>query len=124
MQAQAFLKRHAPRVIEITKNLDTSLPDDSDINQFLERVYADFDTVADKPGRRASLPGEDVFWWCITILEELDEMARPTATEDPYLAMMLDQLRSMGTRLANGEPLPPRFGIHWFDDLDDEDADD
>ena len=119
MQAKAFLERHAPRLVEIAKDLDPKLPDESGISQFLERVYADFDTVADKPGGRASLPGEDVFWWCVTILEELDELPRPPAAEDPYLAMMLDQLRSMGTRLANAEPLPPRFGIHWFEDLDD-----
>ena len=38
--------------------------------------------------------------------------------------MMLDQLRSMGTRLVNAQPLPPEFQIHWFDDLDTEDETD
>ena len=36
--------------------------------------------------------------------------------------MMLDQLRSMGSRLANAQSLPPEFQIHWFDDLATEDA--
>ena len=42
-------------------------------------------------------------------------------TSNPYIVMMLDQLRSMATRLVNAEPLPPEFQIHWFDDVDTED---
>ena len=29
----------------------------------------------------------------------------------------------MGGRLERNEPLPSQFGIHWFDDLDDDLAD-
>ena len=29
-----------------------------------------------------------------------------------------DQLRGMGSRLANAELLPPEFQIHWFDNPD------
>ena len=119
MQAQAFLERHTPRLIEITNGAAPAMPDRADAAEFLDKVHADFETVDDKPGRRPSLPGEDVFWWCVTILEELAEVRPAAAAKDPYVVMMRDQLRSMGGRLAAGEPLPEEFQIHWFDDEDD-----
>ena len=61
-----------------------------------------------------------MFWWCVTILEELEEVVRPGPKTDPYLLMMIEQLKDMGGRLERDEPLPSRFGIHWFDELDDE----
>ena len=119
MQAQAFLERHSRRLVEIASGASTTLLGDNAVARFLDRVHADFETVEDKPGRRTSLPGEDVFWWCVTILEELAETRGPGSARDPYVAMMLDQLRGMGTRLANAEPLPPEFQLHWFDDPED-----
>ena len=119
MQAQAFLERHTPRLIEIA-NAAAPIPGGIDVSEFLARVHADFDAVADKPGRRPSLPGEDAFWWCVTILEELAELRPAAAAKDPYVAMMRDQLRGVGHRLAAGEPLPDEFQIHWFDDDGDE----
>ena len=119
MQANTFLHRHSPRLIEIANGASADLLGDKALGRFLERVHADFEAVTDKPGRRPSLPGEDVFWWCITILEELAETRGPGPARDPYVVMMLDQLRSMGVRLANAEPLPPEFQIHWFDDAED-----
>lgn len=125
MQANAFLEQHSARLVEIANGASKALLGDNAVSRFLERLHADFETVEDKPGRRPSLPGEDVFWWCITILEELAEMRGSNSARDPYVVMMLDQLRGMGTRLANAEPLPPEFQIHWFDDTDDpEDTDD
>ena len=118
MQAQAFLERHNQRLIEIANGASTTLLGDDAVTRFLDRVHTDFETVEDKLGRRASLPGEDVFWWCITILEELADTRGPGSTRDPYITMMLDQLRGMGSRRANAEP-PPEFQIHWFDDLED-----
>ena len=49
-------------------------------------------------------------------------MADPSpsgTTRDPYVSMMLDQLRSIGSRLANAEPLTPEFQVHWFDNPHD-----
>ena len=46
-------------------------------------------------------------------------MRRSKSSRDPYVVMMLDQFRAMGPRLANAEPLPPEFQIHWFDDPED-----
>ena len=60
----------------------------------------------------------------MTILEELTEIRRSSSVTEPYVLMMLDQMRSMGPRLENGEPLPPEFQIHWFDDLEDPIEDD
>ena len=119
MKARLFLARHRPRLIEIAKGASPALQGDADLTKLLEEIYRDFDSVPDKPGRRESLPGEDVFWWCVTILEELEEVARPGPKTDPYLRMMIEQLKDMGGRLERNEPLPPRFGIHWFDELDD-----
>ena len=116
MQAQAFLERHSPRLLEIAGAADPSIPARADVAEFLARVHADFETVADKPGTRESLPGEDVFWWAVTILEEFAEVPAPDAAKDPYVALMRDQLKNLAGRLAAGEPLPPGLEIHWFDD--------
>ncbi len=119
MQAQAFLERHTPRLLELVNGDGPAIPDRAGLRAFLARVHGDFETVADKPGRRPALPGEDTFWWCVTILEELDELPPAAAARDPYVAMMRDQLRGMAGRLADGEPLPDGFEIHWFDDDSD-----
>ena len=119
LEAQAFLERHSPRMIRIAKDTSPEVLGNRRIARFLERLHRDFETVEDKPGKRDPLPGEDVFWWCVTILEELTEIRTLGSRKDPYVLMMLDQLRSMGPRLENGEPLPPEFQIHWFDDLED-----
>ena len=124
MEARLFLARHRPRLIEIAKGASPALQGDQNLTKLLEEIYRDFDSVPDKPGKRDSLPGEDVFWWCVTILEELEEVARPGPKTDPYLMMMIEQLKDMGGRLERDEPLPSRFGIHWFDELDDEWDDD
>ena len=116
MQAQDFLERHRPRLLEIANASTTPIPGSTDTAEFLAKVHADFETVDDKPGKRPSLPGEDVFWWCVTILEELAELRTGVAAKDPYVALMRDQLKSLGGRLAAGEPLPEAFRIHWFDD--------
>ncbi len=121
MEAQTFLKRHSPRMIRITKDTSPQLLGNRRIARFLDRLHRDFETVEDKPGKRDPLPGEDVFWWCVTILEELTEIVRPGSIKEPYVLMMLDQLRSMGPRLENGEPLPREFQIHWFDDGEEDD---
>ena len=73
LQAQAFLERHSPRMIRIAKDTSPELLGNRRIARFLDRLHRDFETVEDKPGKRYPLPGEDVFWWCITILEELAE---------------------------------------------------
>lgn len=124
MEAQLFLARHRPRLIEIAKGASPALQGDQNLTKLLEEIYRDFDSVPDKPGKRDSLPGEDVFWWCVTILEELEEVARPGPETDPYLMMMIEQLKDMGGRLERDEPLPSRYGIHWFDELDEEWDDD
>lgn len=121
LEAQAFLERHSPRMIRIAKDTSPELLGNRRIARFLDRLHRDFETVEDKPGKRDPLPGEDVFWWCVTILEELTEIRGLGSRKDPYVLMMLDQLRSMGPRLENGEPLPPEFQIHWFDDQEEDD---
>ena len=125
MQAQTFLERHTPHLTEIANAASPELQGNADTRKFLTQIHAGFETVVDKPGKRPSLPGEDVFWWSVTILEELSELSHGSApTSNPYTVMMLDQLRSMATRLVNAEPLPPEFQIHWFDDVDTEDETD
>ena len=116
MQAQAFLERHTPRLLEIAGGANAAIPAPTDLREFLAGVHADFATVADKPGARPSLSGEDVFWWAVTILEEFAEIPRLGAAKDPYAAMLRDQLGNLAGRLAAGEPLPPGLEIHWFED--------
>ena len=124
MQAQAFLERHTPRLTEIANAASPELQGNADTRKFLTQIHADFETVIDKPGKRPSLPGEDIFWRSVTILEELSELTPGGApTSNPYTVMMLDQLRSMATGLVNAEPLPPEFQIHWFDDDTEDDTD-
>ena len=116
MQAQAFLERHAPTLLEIATTAGPGIAGRADLAGFLDRVHADFETVADKPGRRPSLPGEDVFWWCVTLLEEFDELPSCAAAKDPYIAMLVDQLKSLASRLDAREPLRSGLEIHWFTD--------
>ena len=118
LTAAAFLDRHAPKLIERAKNATGELRGNAEVTAQLKAIYEDFDKLADKPGKRESLPGEDVFWWCVTILEELEESAATSEPADPYLSMMLEQLKDMGKRLEERKDLPARFGIHWFDELD------
>ena len=92
MQAQAFLERHTPRLVEIANAASSELQGNADIRQLLTLVHVDFETVVDKPGKCPSLPGEDVSWWSITILEELTELTPRAATSNPNIVMMLDQL--------------------------------
>ena len=116
MQAQAFLERHTPAVLKIARDATPSILGRADLGELLDRLHADFETVADKPGTRESLPGEDVFWWAVTILEEFAETPALSAAKDPYVAMIRDQLKNLAGRLAAREPLPPGLEIHWFDD--------
>ena len=109
-----------PRLIELANGAAPAPPDRADTAEFLDKVLSDFETFADKPGRRPSLPGEDVFWWRVTILEELAEVRPGAAAQAPYVVMMRDQLKSMGGHLAAREPLPDEFQIHWFDDEADD----
>ena len=119
MQETEFLQRHKPRMLEITADPSADkVLGSAAIRTYLDALHADFETVDDKPGKRPSLPGEDVFWWSVTILEELAETRPNSAARDPYVLMMLDQLRSMHARLEADEDLPPEFQIHWFDDED------
>ena len=52
MQAQAFLERHKPRLVEIANAASPELQGNADIRQLLTLVHADFETVVDKPGKR------------------------------------------------------------------------
>ena len=122
MNASDFLDKHRPKMLELTREPDVErLIGSKPLKVWLERLHADFIDVEDKPGKRPSLPGEDVFWWCVTILEELVEMKGMGTRRDRYVLMMVDQFRSMHARLAADEPLPPEFQIHWFDDNDEVD---
>ena len=115
MRANTFLSQHNRQLIETAKDASPGILGHASTGRLLRRVHADFEAVVNKPGRRPSLPGEDVFWRCVTILEELADTSPLGTTRDPYVSMMLAQLRSMGSRLANAERLPPEFQIHWFD---------
>ena len=124
MQATEFLDAHRPHMLEVTADPTAKLLGNATVRTYLDKLHADFETVEDKPGKRPSLPGEDTFWWSVTILEELAEVTKPNGATEPYVLMMLDQLRSMHSRLEAGEDLPPEFQIHWCDiDEPDEEGD-
>lgn len=115
MQAQTFLERHRPRLIEMAEHASPGLLANAEVETFLRTVHETFDLVADRPGRRAALPGEDVFWWCVTILEELSETPPEAAAEDPHVKQIIDQLRHLAPRLRRRGPLPADYRIYWFD---------
>ena len=114
LTAQEFLDRHIPKTLEMAREGGEGATAEQ-ITALLEPIYGDFDKLADKPGKRETLPGEDVFWWIVTILEELEESSG-IEPKDAYMDMIRDQLKAMGERLEKREPLPPSYGIHWFDD--------
>ena len=76
LEARVFLDRYSPRTIRIAKGSSPALIGNPRIHKFIERLHRDFETVKDKPGSRPPLPGEDVFWWCVGILEELPYVRR------------------------------------------------
>ena len=58
--ANTFLSQHNRQLIEIAKDASSAILGHASIGRFLKRVHADFEAVVHKPGRRPSLPGEDV----------------------------------------------------------------
>ena len=116
MQARAFLEQHRPRMIELARGASPALLRNAEVEAFLNRIHKSFETVEDRPSSRPALPGEDVFWWCVTILEDLSDLPPSDTALDPYVELMLSQLRDMAPRLERLEPLPPDHRIYWFDD--------
>lgn len=116
MLATDFLDKHRPHMLELAAGATVKLLGNPAVKAYLDALHRDFEAVTDKPNKRPSLPGEDVFWWCVTILEELTEVRGLGKPQDPYVLMMLDQLRSMHARLEANDTLPPEYTIHWFDD--------
>ena len=103
-------------MIRIAKDTSPEVLGNRRIARFLDRLHRDFETVEDKPGKRGPLPGEDVFWWCVTILEELTEIRTLGKQEGPLRPDDARPATLDGAALEKGEPLPPEFQIHWFDD--------
>lgn len=110
------MERHRPRLIQMAEDASADLLGDGQVETFLRAVHETFDLVEDRPSRRPALPGEDVFWWCVTILEELSEASPDPA--DPYVQQIIGQLRSMAPRLKRLAPLPTDYRIYWFDPLE------
>ncbi len=118
MQARAFLEQHRQRMVDVAKQASPKLLGSAEVAAFLDDVHRGFDAVEDRPSGREPLPGEEVFWWCVTILEDLSELPASEAAQDPYVKLMLSQLRDMAPRLERLEPLPADHRIYWFDDLE------
>lgn len=123
MQASELLDRHRAQMIRIARNASPDLQGNTDVDKFLDAVRMDAEKVRDFPPGRDSLPGEDAFWWCFMQLEDLVEITNPGPRTDPYVKLMLGQLKRVGTRLARNKPLPDELAIGWFDEtvsLEDE----
>ena len=127
MDPNEFLDRHRPRMLDILKGASPALQGNREVQRFLEQVDDDFTGVTSTPKDRDYLPGEDVFWWCHGRLYELTDIVRPGRRLDPYVRLILDELRGMAGRLERGERLPDTHQIGWFDEteaLDEEIEDD
>jgi hypothetical protein len=92
------------------------------VQRFIDRVNADFRKVKDPPAGRDYLPGEEIFFWCLSQLEELAEVPHAMDPPDPSIAMMLDTFPDLARRLKSREAAPAGMNIHWLgdEDLDDE----
>lgn len=113
MTAQELMERHKPQLIETLKNASPAVQGNAEIMEFLGRVLDDEEKVDLMPPRRPVLPGEDVFWWCVEQLLLLTDIVRPAS--DPYLLMIIEDLKSFGERLERNEPLPPGYQVGWLD---------
>ncbi len=114
MNAQQLMDRHRPALIAILKNASPALQGAPEVAAFLNQVLDDEEQVALMPPSRPALPGEEVFWWCVEQLLLLCDLARPA--QDPYLQMVLADLRTFAGRLERCEPLPPGYRLDWLDD--------
>lgn len=117
MRAQAFLEQHRGKMIELAQGASAQLVGNTEVEAFLDVIHQSFEQVVDRPSGRPALPGEDVFWWCVTILEDLSELPPANTALDPYVELMLGQLRGMAPRLEGLQALPDDHRIYWFDDM-------
>ena len=111
---EALLERHKPKLIETLRNATpATVQGNEETKEFLNIVLEDEEKVATMPPRRPVLPGEDVFWWCVEQLLLVTDIVRPAT--DPYLQMIVEDLKGFADRLENGEELPPGYQVGWLD---------
>ncbi len=116
MKAQELMDRHRPALLEILSNASPALQGNGEVAAFLNRVLDDEEKIDLMPPKRPMLAGEDTFWWCVEQLLLLGDITRPA--NDPYLLMMIDNLKSFAELVRQRQPLPPGYRVEW-EDLDE-----
>ena len=112
MNGEELMERHRPELLGILRNASPALQGDRQVAAFLNQVLDDEQAVDLRPPRRPPLPGEEAFWWCIEQLLLLSDLARPA--QDPYLQMVLADLKSFAERVEGRQPLPPGYHLDWL----------
>ena len=113
LTGEALIERHAPKLVEHLRDASPAVQGNEKIKEFLDGVLSDEEKVELMPPRRPVLPGEDVFWWCVEQLLLLNDVIRPAT--DPYLLMIVEDLKSFAGRLERREPLPLGYQVGWLD---------
>ena len=112
MNGRQLMERHKPELLGILRGASPALQGSRQVAAFLNRVLDDEQAVELMPPRRPPLPGEEAFWWCIEQLLLLCDIARPA--DDPYLLMLIADLKSFADRVELGRPLPPGYRLDWM----------
>ncbi len=105
------MARHQPELLGILRGASPALQGNKAVAAFLSRVLDDEERLDLMPPRRPPLPGEEAFWWCIEQLLLLCDLARPP--NDPYLLMLVDDLRAFADLVERRAPLPPGYRLDW-----------
>ena len=112
MNGEELMERHKPELLAILRDASPAVQGNRQVAAFLGRVLDDEEAVDLMPPRRPPLPGEEAFWWCIEQLLLLCDIARPA--NDPYLLMVLEDLKSFAERVECRQPLPPGYRLDWL----------
>lgn len=114
MNGAQLMERHRPELLGILRGASPALQGNRRVAAFLSQVLDDEEAVELMPPRRPPLPGEEAFWWCIEQLLLLGDIAKPA--DDPYLLMLVEDLKSFADRVELCQPLPPGYRLDWLGD--------
>ena len=125
MKAHELIELHRDQMIRFLEMASPASQGDKTLLRFTDRVEADLERVPVTPENRAYFRSQDVFFYCLSKLEELADIVRPSKRTDPYVQIMLDDLKDLVMRLKDGRGLPSGMEVGWFGDFDDiDDMDD
>jgi len=123
MKMERFLETQVPRLLRYLENADLGVVGNPEVDAFVCDLEQALEEVeGPRPGvRRAWLPGENTFFWCLDQLAILADPRSGYSRSDPWIVHQLGDLREMAQRLRAGQNLPPHREIHFMEPFDEND---